>query len=255
MKLRKLIILMLFTALAVVSVNALADEEDLPPFLVMENPQVDEVVEDPVSPDSDGTLLLEDDEALLDFVFPETIQGEPVQAIGAGAFQGCALFRTVTIPACVTEIGEDAFADCPNLQTIILADRTDAEDMILGENWSGGADVLFGLVCQPIFDVSPVIPETPDQEPAEPGDVEDGNLEQGDPEEAEPEDAEPGDMDLEVPESGNGETDDDALGGGEQGEDEPSVPEDDLGDIAPEDAEPGDVEVENTNMEDSSEDS
>jgi hypothetical protein len=199
MKLGKLIILMLFTALTVVSVNALADEEDLAPFLVMENPQVDEVVEDPVSPDSDGTLLLEDDEALLDFIFPETIQGEPVQAIGAGAFQGCALFRTVTIPACVTEIGADAFADCPNLQTIILADRTDAEGMILGENWSGGADVLFGLVYQPISDVSSVIPETPDQKPAEPGDVGDGNLEQGEleSEEAEPEDAEPGDVEVE----------------------------------------------------------
>jgi hypothetical protein len=170
MKCRKGIALALAAALAVVWAHASAQEE-APSGLWTDNPQVEETVTDPVYPDEDGTVALEED-ALLDIVLPETIRGKPVQAIGAGAFQGCEIFRTVTIPACVTEIGENAFADCPGLEAIILEGRADAEGLTLGENWSGDAAVLFGLVAQPDPEETPA-----DSEDAEPEDGEPENAE------------------------------------------------------------------------------
>lgn len=48
------------------------------------------------------------------FTVPETLFGYPVTAIGDGAFEACGMLETLTIPACVTEIGDD-----------ILGGRTD----------------------------------------------------------------------------------------------------------------------------------
>lgn len=98
-------------------------------------------MENPVRPDKNGVLELQND-ALLDFIIPDAIEGITVDAIGAYAFEGCDLIRTVSIPASVTEIGEGAFSDCPYLQAIILKDRSDLQDMCLGTNWSGDAQVI-----------------------------------------------------------------------------------------------------------------
>lgn len=43
----------------------------------------------------------------------------------------------------ITSIGDNAFADCQNLQCIILEGRSDDEDLTLGNNWAGNATVLF----------------------------------------------------------------------------------------------------------------
>ena len=97
-----------------------------------------------VSTDDKGTVTIPES-GLLDFLFPEEIDGESVCRIGPGAFQGCSYFRTIVIPVSITEIGEDAFADCPNLEKIILLGRADDQDLILGENWSGDAEVIYEL--------------------------------------------------------------------------------------------------------------
>jgi hypothetical protein len=209
MKCRKGIALALAAALAVVWAHASAQEE-APSGLWADNPQVEETVTDPVYPDEDGTVALEED-ALLDIVLPETIRGKPVQAIGAGAFQGCEIFRTVTIPACVTEIGENAFADCPGLEAIILEGRADAEGLTLGENWSGDAAVLFGLVAQPDPEETPA-----DSEDAEP---EDGEPENAGSEDAAPEDPEP------IPSAPKGAASEDEVAAPEDPEPEPAPPQ------------------------------
>jgi len=98
-------------------------------------------MKNPVKPNNNGVVELQSD-ALLDFIIPDTINGVTVDAIGAYAFEGCELIRTVSIPASVTEIGECAFSDCPYLQTIILKNRSDMQDLSLGANWSGDAQVI-----------------------------------------------------------------------------------------------------------------
>jgi len=103
------------------------------------------VLENAVTTDREGSVELVD-ESLLDFIIPTRINGTDVLAIGEYAFNGCDLFRTVTIPAQISEIGDYAFADCPYLETIILEGRADFTDMILGENWSGDAEILFEYI-------------------------------------------------------------------------------------------------------------
>jgi len=102
-------------------------------------------LENTVTTDEEGTVILPED-ALIDFIFPETVNEIPVNTISAEAFTGCEYFRTVIIPATITEIGADAFADCPNLKQIILLDRLNTEDMVLGENWAGDTPIEFGLI-------------------------------------------------------------------------------------------------------------
>lgn len=84
---------------------------------------------------------------LIDLILPETLNGEPITRIGEGCFKGCNVIRSVTIPSAITEIGADAFTDCPYLEVIYFADRADAKDLTLGENWSGEAEVAFLLVA------------------------------------------------------------------------------------------------------------
>lgn len=140
--------------------------QDLP--YKLENSEANEVIDVPVELDQSGSLELDDSglddsSSLLDFVFPSSIQGTEVTTIGAGAFQGCELFRTVTIPESITEIGENAFADCPNLEYIILADRVDDEGMTLGENWSGDAAVIFELDNEQLSDEETATLEPPQE--------------------------------------------------------------------------------------------
>ena len=47
-----------------------------------------------------------------DLVIPATYRGLPVTAIGSNAFESVRSFKSVSIPASVTTIGEKAFADC-----------------------------------------------------------------------------------------------------------------------------------------------
>jgi len=116
---------------------------------VQENKEIEQadlpVLENAVTTATDGSVELVDDD-LLDFIIPSAINETAVTAIGDNAFFGCKLFRTVTIPAEITEIGAYAFAECPYLDLIILEGRVDTEGMILGKNWSGEAEVLFEYI-------------------------------------------------------------------------------------------------------------
>ena len=52
------------------------------------------------------------------FTIPSEVNGMPVTAINASAFDGCERLTSITIPDSVTSIGEYAFANCSNLATI-----------------------------------------------------------------------------------------------------------------------------------------
>ena len=54
-------------------------------------------------------------------ILPDTYEGLPVGAIGAGVFSGKAI-TAIEIPDSVTSIGKDAFKDCTSLATVSLGD-------------------------------------------------------------------------------------------------------------------------------------
>lgn len=142
--------ILLFTAaLPTLAQGQTLEEAELPPLTNV------------VTTDSTGTAALPDD-GLMDFIFPSSVGGTPVRSISADAFRGCTLFRTVTLPSTVTELGDNAFADCPYLESIILLGRADTFDMVLGANWSGRANVLYEFV---------VVPDVPTDEPSDGNDV------------------------------------------------------------------------------------
>ena len=54
------------------------------------------------------------------WVIPAEIQGLPVVSIGAGAFYGCDILTSITIPSSVTSIGDGAFWNCSSLTSITI---------------------------------------------------------------------------------------------------------------------------------------
>jgi len=125
-------------------VEAPGDEPVPAPTVVYEEvmPQLEHVAE---VNENEQVVIPED--TLIDLILPDTLNGETITRIGEGCFRGCDVIRSVTIPATVTEIAADAFADCPYLEVIYFEGRADAEDLILGENWNGNAEVEFLLVA------------------------------------------------------------------------------------------------------------
>lgn len=111
---------------------------------VEENKELPELLQ-PVEADENGDIQVED-QALVDFIFPSKIGDTELHCISETAFVGCPYFHSVTIPKEITEIGKDAFAECDGLEYIILAGRSNTDDMILGENWNGTAEIIFGLI-------------------------------------------------------------------------------------------------------------
>ena len=105
------------------------------------------ILHNTVTTDESGTAELPG-EGLIDFMIPAEIDGTAVKSIASGAFEACNLFRTVTIPKEITTIGSDAFADCSNLEAIIMEGRCDASDMLLGHNWSGDADIRYEYILR-----------------------------------------------------------------------------------------------------------
>ena len=55
-----------------------------------------------------------------ELVIPAAIEGRPVRAIGASAFDGCAYLTAVVIPEGVTTIGTRAFANCERMERVNL---------------------------------------------------------------------------------------------------------------------------------------
>lgn len=121
-----------------------SEESEEEPYIV--NPRLKELgLDNPVSLDAAGSITVQEGE-LLDIRVPEYLGEEMIHTIGEGAFAGKDCLHSVTIPASVTTINANAFADCPNLAYIVLEGRADGEGLIVGENWNGNAEVIYGLV-------------------------------------------------------------------------------------------------------------
>lgn len=118
-----------------------APVEKEPVITYEKNPDLPEIARYTTA-DEEGNIEIPE-EGLIDFRFPEMVGETTLNTIAAESFMGCQYFKTVTIPAGITSIGDNAFADCQNLQYIILEGRSDDEDLTLGTNWAGEATVLF----------------------------------------------------------------------------------------------------------------
>ena len=70
---------------------------------------------------ADGSVTITGcDGARGELVIPSAIEGYPVRAIGAAAFNGCAYLTRVVIPEGVTSIGTRAFAGCERMEIVSL---------------------------------------------------------------------------------------------------------------------------------------
>ena len=113
----------------------------------MPNPRLVELgLDTPSFLDSNGSILIPEHGTLLDICLPESLGEDTINIIAPGAFSGTSCLRSITLPSSIMEIGQNAFADCPNLEYIVLQDRFNLEGLTLGENWNGNATVIFGLV-------------------------------------------------------------------------------------------------------------
>lgn len=61
-----------------------------------------------------------------DIVVPSSYNGKPVLAIGESAFYECDYIKSVTIPDTVETIGELAFSNCINLESVVLGKNVKA---------------------------------------------------------------------------------------------------------------------------------
>lgn len=114
---------------------------------VMPNPMLVELgLDTPSFLDSNGSIAIPEDGTLLDICLPESLGEDTLNIIAPGAFSGTSCLRSITLPSSIMEIGQNAFADCPHLEYIVLQDRFNLEGLTLGENWNGNATVIFGLV-------------------------------------------------------------------------------------------------------------
>ena len=94
-----------------------------------------------IAVDENGNVMLEDGK-LIDLILPKVLNGQEQTSISAKSFAGCPYIRSVVIPETILEIGEGAFADCEFLETVYVIGHSE-EDMTLGANWNGGAEVVY----------------------------------------------------------------------------------------------------------------
>ena len=71
--------------------------------------------------DRSYAVITDADKRLTGVDVPDRLGGSPVEAVGRKAFLGCKGLREVTLPECVDEIGEWAFAFCDSLSELKLA--------------------------------------------------------------------------------------------------------------------------------------
>ena len=68
---------------------------------------------------------------------PSTLGGFPVTSIEGGAFRGCKVLTSITIPQSVTSIGSSVFADCIGLTSITIPQSVTSIDYSAFYNCSG----------------------------------------------------------------------------------------------------------------------
>ena len=98
-------------------------------------------LENPCEVDENGNMALEEGK-LIDLILPKVLNGREQTSISAKSFAGCPYIRSVVIPETILEIGEGAFADCEFMKTVYVIGHSE-EDMTLGPNWNGGAEVVY----------------------------------------------------------------------------------------------------------------
>ena len=146
-----------------------AGEETAAEPQILPNPQLADLgLGAPSSLDSNGSIPIPQDGTLLNIRLPEYLGGEVLNAIAPGAFSGTSCLRSITLPAVISVIGENTFANCPGLAYIVLEGRFDLEGMSLGANWNGNAQVIFALIVEEVpEETEPVETEPEETEPAE----------------------------------------------------------------------------------------
>ena len=70
-------------------------------------------------------------------------EGSELESIGQQAFQGCTILSSITIPASVTEIGENAFYSCENLATVTFAEGSKLKS--IGRQAFNGCKILSSI--------------------------------------------------------------------------------------------------------------
>lgn len=110
-------------------------------------------LENPCEVDENGNVALEEGK-LIDLILPKVLNEQEQTSISAKSFAGCPYIRSVVIPETILEIGEGAFAGCEFLKTVYVIGHSE-EDMTLGANWNGGAEVVY------VYDEIQVEEETP----------------------------------------------------------------------------------------------
>ena len=167
MKLKRILCMLMATVLvSVTAVCTVAAEgtEDVPPDsaasvkvvvkrVAPENAVESLGLENPCEVDENGNVALEEGK-LIDLILPKVLNGQEQTSISTKSFAGCPYIRSVVIPETILEIGEGAFADCEFLKTVYVIGHSE-EDMTLGTNWNGGAEVVY------VYDEIQVEEETP----------------------------------------------------------------------------------------------
>ena len=98
-------------------------------------------LENPCFVSNEGSVEIEEG-VLIDLILPKELNEKDLTSIAAKSFAGCPYIRSVVVPETILEIGEDAFADCEFLETIYVFGHQE-DDLTLGENWNGGAEVVY----------------------------------------------------------------------------------------------------------------
>jgi len=74
---------------------------------------------------------------------PDSVNGCPVKALGAGAFQNCRELLSVAVPESVAEIGDMAFAGCASLLAVLLPENLSQ----MGEHLFEGCERVKVFAC------------------------------------------------------------------------------------------------------------